>query len=206
MQLTLDTHVMGPFRIVKAVLPYMRAQKSGTLAFHSSCLAMRAYPSQFGYAAPKAASEYMHEVLRMELRTFNIRTLIINSGLFHSNIITNGPQAAKPMPEHYTGEGTIMSELLPYLFQAIKEPLSMMRGDPEKWGERVADVIDGTGEHGGPLANATRLLLGPDSIMLADNQVERLQKEIDQCRAIAASTDFDGTKAVGMAHILEVAP
>lgn len=206
LMLSIQTHIMGPFRVIKAALPYMRAQNSGTLAFHGSCLGMRPYPAQFGYSSMKAAGDMLHEILRLELKTFNIRTLIINSGLFHSNILTNAPKISNGMSEHYVGEGTVLGACLPYFMQAHADPLSMMPGDPEKWGERVLEVIDKSGKYGGALSDATRLLLGQDSILLADSQVERIRREIDRSREIAASTDFEGTKAIGMAHIIEIAP
>lgn len=197
---------MGPHRVIKAVLPYMRAQKSGTVALHSSIFAMRPVPAQFGYNMVKAAGDMMMETLRLELKTFNIRTLNINSGLFYSNILANATWAKGGFPEHYSSEGTALAACFPAFMQAQADPLSVMRGDPDKWGERIVDVVDKSGEFGGSLSNATRVFLGPDAIALADQQMERYRKEIDQSRGIAATTDFDGTKATGLMYLLEAAP
>lgn len=206
MLLSLQTHVMGPFRVVKAALPYMRSQKSGTLVFHGSCLGMRPCPANGAYSAPKAAGDMLHEVLRLELRTFNIRTLIVNSGLFYTNILANAPPPKASIGEHYFGEGTALSEAMPYLIKAQTDPASLMRGDPAKWGERVLELIDRSGTYGSKLSNATRVLLGPDSVVLADQQVERLRRETHDSREIAASTDIDRTSGEGMAYLATTAP
>lgn len=154
----------------------------------------------------KAAVDMMMETLRLELKTFNVRTLIINSGLFHTNIVTNAIWGKGGFPEHYSGEGTVMGACMPYIMQAQADPRSIMRGDPDKWGERVVDVVDKTGEFGGAMSDATRVFFGPDAIALADQQIGRLKREVDQSRDIAASTDFDGTKATGLMYLLEKAP
>ena len=206
MLLSLQTHVMGPFRVLKAVLPYMRAQKSGTIVFHGSCLGMRPCPGNAAYSAPKAAGDMLHEVLRLELRTFGIRTLIINSGLFYTGILSNAPAPKGNMGAHYFGEGTALGACMPHLMKAQSDPAALMRGDPVKWGERVVELVDKSGVYGGALSDATRVLLGPDSVVLADQQVERLRREVDGSREVAGSTDFEGTTALGMAYLAEVAP
>lgn len=197
---------MGPFRVIKAVLPYMRAQQSGTIVLNGSCLGLRPFPGAGAYSAPKAAADMLHEVLRLELRTFNIRTLILNSGLFYTGILANAPTTKGNMGQHYFGEGTALAASMPYLMQAQNDPASVMRGDPVKWGERVLELVDKSGTYGSALGHATRVLLGPDSVILADQQVERLRRETDESRGVAASTDFEGTTAVGTAYIAEVAP
>lgn len=197
---------MGPHRVIKAILPYMRAQNSGTVVFHSSIFALRPVAAQFGYSSVKAAVDMMTETLRLELKHLNIRTLNINSGFFYSNILVNSTYAKGGFAEHYTSEGSVLAACMPYIMKMQTDPLSMMRGDPTKWGERVVDVVDGSGKFGTGLSDATRLFLGQDSIELADQHVEKLKKQVDQCREIAASTDFDGTKAEGMIYLIENAP
>lgn len=206
MMLSIQTHFMGPFRVIKAVLPYMRAQNSGTIVFHGSCLGMRPFPAGVGYCSVRAASDMMQQVLRLETTTFNIRCLNINSGLFISGILANGKMANDSIDPTYLTEGSLLTACMPYVMKAQTEPLSMMRGDPEKWSERVLDVVDKSGEYGVALADSNRLLLGEDAVILADQHIARYQKEVDLCREIAATTDLEGTKASGMAYLVDVAP
>lgn len=53
----MNTNFYGPIRIIKAVLPKMRAQKSGTIVNISSIAALDPLPSCALYSASKAAFE-----------------------------------------------------------------------------------------------------------------------------------------------------
>lgn len=54
-------------------------------------------------------------------------------------------------------------------------------------------------------SDASRVLLGPDSIVLANQLVRRLQKEINDSSEIAMTTDIDGLSGVGVSFLNEVA-
>ena len=88
-RLQLDTNVMGLVYMLREVLPIMRKQKYGTLINFSSIGGLMGLPFQGFYSASKFAIEGLSEALRMELRQFNIKVVLINPGDFHTNNTAN---------------------------------------------------------------------------------------------------------------------
>lgn len=85
MQRQLDTNFLGPLRVCQAVLPAMRAQKSGRIIQVSSLAARIGIPFQGAYSASKSALEGMSEALSMEVKPFGIDVVMIQPGDTKSN-------------------------------------------------------------------------------------------------------------------------
>ncbi|HEX5726804.1 MAG TPA: SDR family oxidoreductase [Longimicrobiaceae bacterium] len=75
-----ETNVLGVLRVVQAVLPGMRARRAGAIVNVSSIAGTVGVPFQGFYAASKFALEGMTESLRMELRPFGVRVMLIEPG------------------------------------------------------------------------------------------------------------------------------
>jgi NADP-dependent 3-hydroxy acid dehydrogenase YdfG len=75
-----ETNVWGALRVLKAVLPIMRDQRSGHIVTMSSIGGRIAIPFQGLYSAGKFALEGMIETLRMEVRRFGIHVVLIEPG------------------------------------------------------------------------------------------------------------------------------
>lgn len=78
----LDTNAVSWLRVNRAVLPVMRRQRSGTLAYISSTTAHLAEPFMATYTASKAAGEALAEVFGFEVGQFGIDTVIMVPGAF----------------------------------------------------------------------------------------------------------------------------
>ena len=63
-----EVNVFGQGRLIKAVLPYMRSQKSGRIINMSSMVGIVSTPLLGWYAASKHATEAMSDALRLELK------------------------------------------------------------------------------------------------------------------------------------------
>jgi NAD(P)-dependent dehydrogenase (short-subunit alcohol dehydrogenase family) len=75
-----ETNVFGLMRVTNAVLPVMRAQKSGRI-LHIGSLAGRMTFAGIGlYCSSKYAVEALTEAMRTELRPFNIEMAVIEPG------------------------------------------------------------------------------------------------------------------------------
>lgn len=85
----MDTNFMGAVYTVKAVLPIMRRQGGGTIVNISSIGGLMGLPFQGYYSACKFAIEGFSEALRMEVKQFNIKVIVINPGDFHTNNTSN---------------------------------------------------------------------------------------------------------------------
>lgn len=88
-QRVFDTNVMGVIRMVQAVLPTMRRQKSGLIINISSIAAEAGLPYRGVYSASKAAVERLTETLRLELSPFGIQTCSIQPGGTRTDINKN---------------------------------------------------------------------------------------------------------------------
>ena len=75
-----DVNLFGAIRTIKAVVPYMRAQKSGRIVNVSSVAGDIALPFQSMYSATKASLNSLTLALRSELAPFNISVTAVLPG------------------------------------------------------------------------------------------------------------------------------
>jgi len=77
-----ETNFFGPLRLIKNVLPIMRNQKSGLIINISSIGGLIGLPYQNMYSATKFATEGLTESLYKELRSTNIKIVLVEPGDF----------------------------------------------------------------------------------------------------------------------------
>jgi NAD(P)-dependent dehydrogenase (short-subunit alcohol dehydrogenase family) len=88
-KLQMDTNFLGMVNLTREVLPVMRKQGGGTIISFSSIGGLMGLPFQAFYSAGKFAIEGFSEALRMEVKQFNIKIVLINPGDFHTNNSAN---------------------------------------------------------------------------------------------------------------------
>lgn len=88
-RLAFDTNVFGYYRLARAVLPAMRARKSGQIFAVSSQLGRVIAPFGGHYSANKFAVEAMFEQLAYELVPHNIDVTIIEPGGYPTEVWVN---------------------------------------------------------------------------------------------------------------------
>jgi NAD(P)-dependent dehydrogenase (short-subunit alcohol dehydrogenase family) len=89
-KLQMDTNFLGMVLITREVLPVMRKQdEGGTIINFSSIGGLMGLPFQAFYSAGKFAIEGFSEALRMEVKKFKIKVVLINPGDFHTNNSAN---------------------------------------------------------------------------------------------------------------------
>ncbi len=76
----LQTNVVGPFRLSKALVGPMVMREQGTVVQISSDAALEAYPSWGAYGASKAAADHLTRVLAAELSKTGVRFLAVDPG------------------------------------------------------------------------------------------------------------------------------
>jgi len=83
----LEVNFFGAFRVCRAVLPILRSQRRGYIVNIGSIGGLIAIPYQAMYSASKFALEGLSESLRMEVRPFGVKVVLIEPG-DHKTAIT----------------------------------------------------------------------------------------------------------------------
>ena len=115
-QHTFDTNVFGPQRMIRAVLPAMRAAKSGLIINVSSQLGRVIAPSYGMYSPTKFALEALSEGLAYELVPHGIDVTVIEPGGYPTMIWSNANENSLALLErsdskHTDGYPALVSRL-----------------------------------------------------------------------------------------------
>lgn len=127
-----DANVFGVHRVCRAVLPHMRALKSGLIINISSIAANFGLPYRAFYSASKAAVDRYGEALSIELRPFNVQVVTVQPGEFKTNIAASRARPEKisaPYEKSYAKAMEILSGSLHY------------SRDPDELARVVAQII-----------------------------------------------------------------
>ena len=86
MRAVFNTNLFGAIDVMKAVLPQMRKQKSGTIVNVTSIAGYMGLPFRGLYSATKGALETITEATSMEVKPFGINVVNVAPGDFATNI------------------------------------------------------------------------------------------------------------------------
>lgn len=184
----MDANFMGPFRIMKSVLPGMRARRSGTIMNISSAQGLCPSPVCGIYAASKGALENLSESLSVEVEPFGIRVLIVEPGAFRTSF-SSSKNAGYIMP---SGEYAEDNHPVAKRFAQLKAYDGAAEGDPEKGARVMFEAVTGAGEAGELVhkSNFLRLIIGPGCWHRADEKVQELRRTVDAQKSVAFSTNI----------------
>ena len=171
------TNFWGPVAIIRAVLPYMRAKRSGTIINVSSIAALRTAPGSGYYAASKCALEGLSEGLRMETAPLGIKVMVVEPGAFRTDLAGRALTQSSTVIADY--EETAGRRRIGRDTTHGTQP-----GDPDKGAELIIKAIE---VEDIPF----RLLLGSDAISFADNVMESRCKEYEKWRDFSCRSDYD---------------
>lgn len=143
-QTMFDVNVFGPLRINQAVLPSMRQRKSGLIIQITSVGGRIVLPFHGTYNATKWAAEAIGEGLHYELTSHGIDSIIVEPGIFKTEILDKPMPPDRPAINEAYSEynkdmnvmfGKAMSDLEPnnasrpiWIANAIKELVDMPAG------------------------------------------------------------------------------
>lgn len=109
-----ETNYFGALEVIKAVLPTMRAQRSGMVINITSIAGYMGLPYRGIYSATKGALGITTEAYRMELKEFNVQMTTIAPGDFATNIAAGRYHAPvlenSPYKDNYKNTLTLMDE------------------------------------------------------------------------------------------------
>ncbi|KAM5436356.1 hypothetical protein MferCBS31731_005847 [Microsporum ferrugineum] len=178
------TNVFGQMAIIRAVAPYMRAQRSGTIANLGSICGWRGSASVGVYCAAKGAIALYSEALKGELSPFGIDVTCIEPGYFRTNFLVSGNRtvAKNRIPELSSITGEAKDRLDAYN--------KKQAGDPVKGAAVIVQALTKSGVCGGrelPM----RLPLGKDAIQYINEDLRRNKQVLDDWEEVVVTTNCD---------------
>jgi len=132
-----DVNVFGLLKVTRAVLPFMRREKSGIIINISSFLGKMGLPLLTHYNASKYAVEGIVDSLRFEVAPFNIRVHSIQSGLFGTNFVAKGLVANQKTTSEDSPYKDLVAHFVPIVAKAINEGPS-----PQPIADAVKNIIE----------------------------------------------------------------
>lgn len=100
----LETNCIGPLLLSRAVLPYMRKQRSGLIIMMSSLSGIAGLPGDLPYAASKFALEGATESLRHEIDRWGIRVALVQAGMYKTGIMAQNLPESLSLPDSYPAD------------------------------------------------------------------------------------------------------
>jgi short-subunit dehydrogenase len=170
-----ETNFFGALNTIKAVLPQMRARRSGYIINISSQAGLMANPGTAYYSATKHALEGLTEGLVRELKPLGIRVTAVEPGPFRTEWAGGSlKQVGNPIPDYaHVAERRAM----------IAAMHGKLPGDPKLAGEAIVNLYD-------VAEPPMQLLLGK---VLYDTYTAKLAtvlKSIDDWKDVSLATDF----------------
>ena len=96
----LETNVVAPVRIARLVLPRMRERGEGRIVNVSSVAGRLSTPLMGWYCASKHALEAVTDALRMEVEADGVRVVLVEPGMFGTDIWSAAKEGGFPDPTH----------------------------------------------------------------------------------------------------------
>src|ERR671914_510344 len=125
-QRVFDINVFGVIRMTKAVLPHMRAQRSGRIVNISSIVGFIPVPYMAVYAASKHAVEGYAESLDHEVREHGVRVLLVEPAYTRTGFDANSLPADTPLPV-YAERRRVFDEVLAAAMRDGDDPAVVAR-------------------------------------------------------------------------------
>ena len=185
----MDTNFLGPVRVNRAVLPYMRGQRSGVLMHISSGAGRVVLPSGGFYCASKFALEALAEAYSYELAAQGIESVIVEPGAYETPVFGNTVTAAD---EARTNTYGAVKEIPAKLNAA----LSSNAGNAQEVADAVLRIIETPAGEKQLRYFVSPRNLGIDEINALSKQV---QAKLLEAFGLAADTKFFKDKPIASA-------
>ncbi|KAJ7184376.1 hypothetical protein C8R46DRAFT_459014 [Mycena filopes] len=197
-----DVCLFGVMDVTTAALPYLRAQRDGTIIIMGSRSAwVPEFPGIGAYASAKAAVHALAEAFSGELAHLNIRVLLVEPSAFKTGIAY-----AEGFMDGLEREDTMIPDYdLPRkktlnLFKTVAQQGSMP-GDPVKAMAAVVDVVRGEGVASGR-PWPTYLVLGLDAEKAILAKTQKLKNHLEEWTDVVRGVEFEPVNGVGMSKAL----
>jgi NAD(P)-dependent dehydrogenase (short-subunit alcohol dehydrogenase family) len=174
----IETTLFGPMNVTRAVLPVMRAQRSGLVVVISSTAGIVGQEFCTAYATSKFGVEGWMESLTPEVAPFGIRTMLVEPGFFRTELLTpESTNYAEPSIEDYAER----TEQTVAVWNSMN---GQQGGDPAKLANALVRL---TGQDEPPL----RFAAGADAIATVEQKAKDLLAQADAHRELSSNLAHD---------------
>ena len=175
-----ETLLFGPLNVTRAVLPVMRAQRSGLVIAISSTAGLVGAEFNSAYAAAKFAVEGWIESLAPEVAPFGIRTMVVEPGFFRTDLLTpESTSYAEPSIDDYAERTT-------QTVAAWNAMNGQQGGDPAKLANALVQLASSDEP---PL----RWVAGADAVEAVEQKAKDLLAQVDAYRELSSSLAYSDT-------------
>jgi NAD(P)-dependent dehydrogenase (short-subunit alcohol dehydrogenase family) len=175
----IETTLFGPMNVTRAVLPIMRAQRSGLVVVISSTAGIVGQEFCTAYAASKFGVEGWIESLAPEVAPFNIRTMLVEPGFFRTELLSpESTRYARSSIEDY-------AERTEKTVAAWNAMNGQQGGDPAK----LADALVQLAYRDEP---PPRFVAGADAVETVERKARDLLAQADAYRELSSDLALDG--------------
>jgi len=173
-----ETNVFGLMHVTRAVLPGMRAQRSGRIFNVSSVGGIVGGASGTLYCASKFAVEGFTESLVQEIAPFGIHATVVEPGFFRTDFLeaTSVKHGSNPIADY--------AETAAALKGFYDSRSRNQAGDPVKLAQALIVLADAE-------KPPVRWCAGTDALAMVQGKIDSLQAELDAWRDLSAGTDGD---------------
>jgi NAD(P)-dependent dehydrogenase (short-subunit alcohol dehydrogenase family) len=172
-----ETLLFGPLNVTRAVLPVMRAQRSGLVVTISSTAGIRGGEFLSASAASKFGVEGWMESLTPEVAPFGIRTMLVEPGFFRTELLTEeSTNYPEPSIDDY-------AERTRQTVTAWKGMHGKQGGDPAKLAKALVQLAS---QDEPPL----RWAAGADAVEDLEQKAQRLLAQADAYRDLSSSLAY----------------
>lgn len=169
--------VFGPFRIIRAALPYLRSQGSGHIINITSIAGRAPGVGSALYSAAKAALEGLSAGLVHEAAPLGIKVTAVAPGAFRTDFLSAHSIRKSAAP------GDTYAASIGRSAAAFDAMAGKQLGDPDRAAEAILEIVAAENP---PL----HLLLGSDALRRSREKLDAVIDEIDRWEALTRSTDF----------------
>jgi NAD(P)-dependent dehydrogenase (short-subunit alcohol dehydrogenase family) len=173
-----ETTLFGPINVTRAVLPVMRAQRSGLIVAISSTAGIVGQEFCTAYAAAKFGVEGWVESLTPEVAPFGVHTMLVEPGFFRTELLTpESTTYAEPSIGDY-------AERTKQTIAAWNGMNGQQGGDPAKLASALVQLA---GQQEPPL----RWAAGADAVEVVENKAKDLLAQADAYRELSSNLARD---------------
>ncbi|EHJ51840.1 SDR family NAD(P)-dependent oxidoreductase [Streptococcus macacae] len=170
-----DVNVFGLLAVMQAVLPQMRAQKSGHIINLASISGTVTGPTQSIYSATKASVIMMSEALAEEVAPFNIQVTAICPGGVRTDFLDN---SSMRRPEKHIADYEVVHRTM----EGLGRLNHNQSGDPKRVAQAILTVA--------AMEQAPRrLYLNSGAVAGLQQKIQEVAAEVNQFMDLSLSTD-----------------